>query len=318
MNRRRVLKIAAVAAAVPAGVFALRALQPGPRFFTWTGVALGGEASLTLWHADAGFAERTMARMLAEVTRLEGVFSLFRSDSEISRLNAGGALSGPSPDLVAVLDSAAEISAASGGAFDVTVQPLWRLYQDHFRRPGADPAGPPAGDIAAAVAAIDFTAVQTSARAVRLGRPGASVTLNGIAQGYITDRIADLLRNEGFDHVVVELGETRVLGTRPDGRPWQIGIRDGTGSAPNALALTDRALAVSAGYGTVFETSGQSHHIFDPGTGRSPDGAITVAVAADRATIADGLSTAIVVAGETRAPALLAAYSGAQATIVRG
>jgi thiamine biosynthesis lipoprotein len=258
-----------------------------------------------------------MARMITEVRRLEGVFSLYDPGSEISRLNADGAVAA-SHDLRAVLDLSRAVSDASGGAFDVTVQALWRLYEAHFSRPGANPAGPPADAIREMVRLVDYTAIETPAGRARLGHPGMSVTLNAIAQGYITDRVSDLLRNEGFDHVVVRLGETRVLGARPDGAPWLVGVRDVHGTASHDVSLVDRSLSVSGGYGTVFEPSGQANHIFNPDTGRSADGVTTVAVTADRAAIADGLSTAIVVAGEARAPAILASWRGAEALIIRG
>jgi thiamine biosynthesis lipoprotein len=146
-----------------------------------------------------------------------------------------------------------------------------------------------------------------------------AITLNSLAQGYITDVIADMLRHEGFDSAVVDLGEFRTLGWHPDGRPWRIGIRNGRadGGDGRMVELTDMALAVSGGYGTPFEPSGRFHHIFDPVTGASANGLVEVAVIGPRATAANALSTAICVAGEARAAALLAAYPGTQAILTR-
>jgi len=146
-----------------------------------------------------------------------------------------------------------------------------------------------------------------------------AITLNSIAQGFITDRIADMLRNEGFESAVVDLGEFRTLGHHPDGRPWRLGIRNGRafGSAGRMVELEDMALAVSGGYGTTFEASGRFHHIFDPRTGASANSLVEVAVIGPRATAADGLATAICVAGEARAPTLLAAYPRTRAILTR-
>ena len=118
------------------------------------------------------------------------------------------------------------MSAATGGTFDVTVQPLWDLYAGHFADPSADPAGPGQAALAAAIALVDWRAVEIDAGQIAYTRPGTAVTLNGVAQGYITDRIADLLRERGFDNVLVELGEIRAIGRHPDGTPWQAGITD--------------------------------------------------------------------------------------------
>ena len=83
------------------------------------------------------------------------------------------------------------------------------------------------------------------------------------------------------------------------------------------IELDDTALAVSGGYGTTFEASGRFHHIFDPRTGASANSLVDVAVIGPRATAADGLATAICVAGEALAPALLAAYPQMRAILTR-
>jgi thiamine biosynthesis lipoprotein len=142
-------------------------------------------------------------------------------------------------------------------------------------------------------------------------------TLNGIAQGYITDRIADLLRNEGFEHVVVELGESRVIGDHPDGRPWRIALRDQLGATDRMVELSNGSLAVHGGYGTTFDASGRNHHIFDPSTGRSAALVKEVVVFSPRAMDADGIGVALFVAGEERAANILANYPGVRALITR-
>jgi thiamine biosynthesis lipoprotein len=145
-----------------------------------------------------------------------------------------------------------------------------------------------------------------------------AITLNGIAQGYITDRIADLLGQEGFEHAIVDVGETRTIGGAPEGGPWQVGIK----GHPNAqqlsrtITIADQAISVSGGYGTRFGTS-DSHHIFDPSTGHSANRLLDVTVIAPRALQADGLSTSIYVAGEAAAPELLSQHIGARAIVTR-
>jgi|SRR5438132_6450003 len=115
----------------------------------------------------------------------------------------------------------------------------------------------------------------------------------------------------------LHLGRDR--GHAADGRPWRIGIRDGrhSGSIERTIELEDTALAVSGGYGTTFEPSGRYHHIFDPRTGASANRLVDVTVIGPRATAADGLATAICVAGETLAPALLAAFPRTRAILTR-
>jgi len=309
ITRRRAFRIAAAAAGVPLLIAGVRAAAPNPRFFTWQGEVLGATAELTLWHADASLARRTMLKVRREIERHEAIFSLY-GDSEITRLNRDGVLARPSADLVAVIDTSQRLGRLSDGAFDITVQPLWRAYEAHFwsRAQIAPDIAARAADVARRL--VDYRRVQAGAARISLA-PGMAITLNGIAQGTITDRVADLVRNEGFEQAVVGLGEWRALGNHPEGRPWRAATRAGS------IDLADQALAVSSGAGTTFEPGGKFHHIFYPATGASAHALHEVAVTAPRAMTADALATAICVAGEERAARLLAAYPGAQAFLTR-
>jgi thiamine biosynthesis lipoprotein len=196
---------------------------------------------------------------------------------------------------------------------------LWQLYEAHFwshTETSADILAK-AHDVARAL--VDFRAIDSGANAIGFARAGMGITLNGIAQGYITDAIADMLRNEGFETAVVDLGEFRTLGHHPDGRPWRIGIQDGRAprDVDRTVELEDMALAVSGGYGTTFEPSGRFHHIFDPHSGASANNLVQVAVIGPRATVADGLTKAIYVSGEALTPTLLGAYPGTRAILTR-
>ncbi len=306
-------------------IAAVRATVPAGRMFEWQGEVLGGLAELSLWHTDEATARRAMRKVESEIARHERIFSLARADSEISRLNATGVLADPSPELRRLLEDGRGFSVLSEGAFDVSVQPLWRLYEAHFwsRRAVAEDILARARDVAQAL--VDFRGIEIGAGRIAFARAGMAVTLNSLAQGAITDAAADLLRNEGFETAFVDLGEIRALGRHPEGRAWRVGIRDGRpgagpeGPAPGAPAvnLEDTAMAVSGGYGTTFEPSGRFHHIFDPRTGESAHALIDAAVIGPRATVANGLSTALCVGGEDRAAALMAACPGYRAILTR-
>jgi thiamine biosynthesis lipoprotein len=313
------LRIVAVAAGLPLGIMALRAAAPRGRLFTRQYSVLDAVSELTLWHTDADFVRRTFLKVEVEIERLERIFSLYRGDSEIARLNAGGRLSRPSRELRTLVEQSQRLGELSGGAFDISVQPLWRLYEAHFwsRTDVKSDIAASAREVARTL--VDFRTIDSGGAEIRFARAGMAITLNSLAQGYVTDIVADMLRHEGFEQAVVDLGEYRTLGRDPDGHPWRIGIRDA--GAPDRVARTveldDMALAVSGGYGTTFEPSGRFHHIFDPQTGESANRLVDVAVIAPTATAANGLSTAICVTGEDRAPALLAAYPGTRAILTR-
>jgi FAD:protein FMN transferase len=319
LTRRRAVRIVAAAAGLPLMIAAVRATAPGGRLFDWQGEVLGALAELSLWDTDETAARRTIRKVEAEIARYERIFSLARADSETSRLNAHGALAKPSPELRGLMEESRRFSVLSAGAFDISVQPLWRLYEAHFwsRAAVQEDILARARDVARDL--VDFRAIDIGAARIAFARDGMAVTLNSLAQGYITDAAADLLRNEGYTTAFVDLGEIRALGRHPEGRDWRVGIRNAQAAAGVAqtVGLADTAMAVSGGYGTTFEPSGRFHHIFDPHTGESAHGLLDATVIGPRATAANGLSTALCVTGEERAAALVAACPGYRAILTR-
>lgn len=317
-GRRRVLTMLAASAALGPGAHALLARE-SPYLFEWYGTALGARVQLRFVHDDETVVRAAASMAAAEIDRLESIFSLYRPESELSRLNRDGELRRPSFDLVNLLQQATEISRLSGGAFDVTVQPLWRLYRDHFARYPSDAAGPDPEAIAAARMLVDFTGIDSTHARIALAKPGMSVTLNGIAQGYITDRVADLLRDRGFAHLLVDLGEIRALGHPPGTKGWPVRIESPAteGDKLTSLLLRNRAVATSQGRASRFDKAGLHHHIFDPATGRSAGRYRSVTVVADRATSADGLSTALSVMQQSDAAALLARFASSESWMLR-
>ena len=307
-TRRRFIAIAAAAAGLPFAAVGARAETA--HMHRWSGIALGAAAEIVLHDPDAARARWLIARCVAEIDRLEDVFSLYRPESAVSRLNRAGRLTAPPLELVALLAEARFFSERTGGAFDITVQSLWRLYAAHFARPGAHASGPGEADRARVRALVGYTAIAIDGPEVRFARPGMAVTLNGIAQGYITDRVAALLRDAGMTRVLLDIGECRALGRHPDGRPWRVGLRRAAQpeTVARTVALADRAVATSAGIASPFEPSGRHHHLFDPASGRPARMAGQVSVIAPSATMADALSTALAVSPPARAAACAARF----------
>lgn len=259
---------------------------------TWRGQALGAQASLLIHHNDRAAAEALVRNVVTEVERLEQIFSLYRPDSALSQLNRVGALAAPPSDLVALLDASREVWGLSEGAFDPTVQPLWTLLAEHFSRPGADQAGPPAARLREALALVGFDKLAFNQDRIAFGTPGMALTLNGIAQGYITDRVVDVLRRGGIEKSMVDMGEIHALGTRPDGAPWRVGIEGAETGMAATLEIEDRAVATSSADGFRFGSEGRFSHLIDPHSGGSPRLYRSVSVIAPDATSADAFSTA--------------------------
>lgn len=245
-----------------------------------TGQAMGAATSIRIDHPEA---EAIAARVEAELSRLDAIFSLYREDSALMQLNREGALEAPPFELLDCLGLAGRVWEVSEGRFDPTVQVLWTLWAEAIAAGGE----PDAESIADALTRTGWEGVSISAKGITL-RPGMALTLNGIAQGYATDRVAEMLKAEGLDNIFVDAGEFRALGGVPGGGDWLVTLESGP-----EITLNNRALATSAPLGTTFDQKGRLGHILDPRTGGPVRAAWrSVSISAGSAALADALATA--------------------------
>ncbi|MGH8832339.1 MAG: FAD:protein FMN transferase [Polaromonas sp.] len=272
--------------------------SPGATQLQWRERSLlgfGTMLSLRVAHCDARQAEQALDAAVGTIRHVEDQMSLFKSDSALSRLNRDGVLYQPHPDLVKVFQIAQTVSARSQGAFDVTVQPLWTVFEAAAGRGEL----PSRIAVAKARAAVGWQDLTVSSDAIRLGRPGMGVTLNGIAQGFAADLVRARLQAHGIDHALINTGEWTSLG-RPDrGRPWLLGLanpRDEQALIAR-LALDGRSIAISADNECSFTADRLHHHLFNPHTGDSPTELASVTVAASSCVMADALTKVMFVAG---------------------
>lgn len=317
MSRRRFITFVAAAAGLP---LLLKAGGAQAKPVRWDGTALGAPASIQLYHADEAQARAAITAGLNELKHLEAIFSVYRADSSISLLNREGVLENAPDDFIAMLTRALSLAKISDGVYDPTIQPLWQTYFRHFTASNPDPAGPAPRDLAAALELVDWRAVEVDAgnKRISFARPGMGLTLNSGAQGYITDRVADVLRAHGFDRMLVDMGEPRALSAKPDGSAWRIGIANPAdpSRAVVTLDLVDKCVSTSGGYGTLFDSASAFTHLIDTRTGRTAPALVGVSVVADTGSIADGLSTAMLMAPVERRQHILRAAGGQKAIYV--
>jgi len=243
----------------------------------------------------------------------DGRLSEWKDSSPLSAVNraAGGAPVPVPDDLRAVLHRAVEIVRLSDGAFDPTWAALWGLWD--FR--AAEPRVPDADEIARRVAHVDWTRLEIDDEAgtVRLADPGMVLGLGGIAKGWALDRAADELRRRAVDSFLILAGGQVMTGgerrTAGGSRPWTVGIRDPRGGPEDFFArveVVDASLSTSGDYESYFELGGKRyHHILDPRTGWPSRGLRSATVISPDATLADGLSTALMVMDLERGRALV-------------
>lgn len=292
-QRRRLLRVgwgAAVGAVVGMPNAARAAVD---NKLSWRDTALpafGTNVWLRAAHADAMRAAAALGAAARRVQAVEGQMSLFRDDSAITRLNREGRLDDAPGELMNVLREALRIARASGGTFDPTVQPLWRVRFEAALQGHA----PSPEWVARARALIGWQDVHVddARRSIAFARPGMAITLNGIAQGWATDAAAAVLREHGIEHALIDAGEWQSIGRSPGGGPWRLGVQDPRDAARIVATIANdgRAVACSSDDKLSHTQDRTEHHILDPRTGRSPRELAAVVVLAPTCTLADALT----------------------------
>lgn len=276
--------------------------------------AFGGATMGSTWTVRLDAAGRDVRGLRdavqAALDAVEARMSIYRADSEVSRLNRAAA--GPvalSDDLYTVLAAAAEVSDRSGGAFDVTVAPLVEAWGFGTRRVQRRPN---AAEVEQGRRRVGWRGVSLDAsrRQVVKRHDALTVDLGGIAKGYGIDCAAAALDARGVRNYMLEAGgEVRTRGLNAEGRPWRIGIEEPDAQVQRvrwAVPLTGRAMATSGDYRNFFVEDGVRYsHEIDASRGEPiRHGLCSVTVVADDCMRADALATALIVLGPDRGPSL--------------
>jgi FAD:protein FMN transferase len=283
----------------------------GRHKMTWSRPAMGTLVTLTAIHRSRELSEDAAGRAFQEMDRLVALLSRYESSSALSVLNREGVLRSPPPELRAVVSGALRFHAVSKGAFDPTVRPLVDLFRARMGTVGEPPAvRAPAGEadilthpdheLLHALDLVDARKVKLRRHAIRFNRQGMGMTLDGIAKGYVVDRMAEILTRRGLEDFLIDAGgDIRSAGRREDGRPWQVAVQDPAkeGVFPDLIGLTDGAVATSGSYEICFDRDRTRHHIVSGRTGASPQQSRSVSVVAPTTLAADALATAVFVMG---------------------
>lgn len=241
----------------------------------------------------------------AELAGVDERMSTYRADSELSRFNetAAGVVFPVSAQTLAVFGIAREISESSGGAFDVTVDPLVAAWG--FGATKRVPGEPPAAELSSLRERVGFRFVEidVAGSSLRKTREGVRCDLSAIAKGYAVDRVASMLGERGFRDFLVEVGgEVRARGRRLDGAAWRVAVErpeSDQRAAFEIVGLHEQALATSGDYRNFYELGGRRmSHTIDPRTGRPVEHRLaSVSVLHRDAARADAWATALTVLG---------------------
>ena len=259
-------------------------------------------------------AEQAVKSTEKRIEELENRLSRTKADSLVSGLNRDGSIRHLTYDYWNLIARAKEYRDATNGAFDITIAPVmdaWGFTGDSFRVPERSELD----ELLKHVNSDEIQIQEEPAHSVTLGE-GQAIDLGGIAKGYTSDWVEQTFRANGIESGKISLGgNVFVLGTKPDGSDWRVGIKDPRNESGLAaiLSLRDAYAITSGGYERYFEENGKTyHHIIDPSTGYPADSGLlsVTVVAADNGpdwagagngAMCDAFSTALFVMGEEQA-----------------
>lgn len=259
-------------------------------------------------------AEQAVKSTEKRIEELENRLSRTKADSLVSGLNRDGSIRHLTYDYWNLIARAKEYRGATNGAFDITIAPVmdaWGFTGDSFRVPEQSELD----ELLKYVNSDEIQIQEEPAYSVTLGE-GQAIDLGGIAKGYTSDLVEQTFRANGIESGKISLGgNVFVLGGKPDGSDWRVGIKDPRNESGLAaiLSLRDAYAITSGGYERYFEENGKTyHHIIDPSTGYPADSGLlsVTVVAADNGpdwagagngAMCDAFSTALFVMGEEQA-----------------
>ena len=281
-------------------------------FLTLTGCSNGTEAdsySTTVFAMDTVMElkvygnEEPLEEAKNLILELEEKLSATSPQSDIYNLNQNGS-GAVSPDTYELLQSSLALCERSKGALDISIYPVvqaWGFTTDEKRVPSE-------AELAKLLKLVDYKAINIDKKRIVTLAPEMKIDLGSVAKGYTGNRLVDLLSERGITSAVLNLGgNVHVIGTKPDGTAWSVGISNPAGEGyAGVVEAVDKAVVTSGGYERFFEQDGiRYHHIIDPSTGYPVSNSLlSVTVVGDDGLVCDALSTALFVMGEDKAAKL--------------
>lgn len=259
---------------------------------------MGTPVSITVFSEDADQAGQAIKSAFAKIAELEGILSKHNPNSDVARLNQtqSGKIK-VSPLTLAAIQKAVEFGNLSNGAFDITVEPALKLWQEAEKQDSL----PRLRDRKQAVDLIGYNDILLEPASCEIGfnKPGMSIDLGGIAKGSIVDEAVKILKSKSITAgLIVAGGDLYAFGNNPERKaPWLIGVRNPLNPEENVkyLEITDKAVATSGHYMRFYTVKGKKYsHIVDPRSGWPvQENIASVTVIASDSLTADALATAI-------------------------
>lgn len=254
-------------------------------------------------YGDKDKAKEAVKQAQDRIYMLDSMLSATNKNSQIYMLNENGFASF-SKEAAYLMERSFEVNRLTEGAFNPAIYPvmkLWGFTDDNYRVPAKE-------EIAGVLSDTNMNDIvfDKTTGSISFSKPDMKIGFGGIAKGYASSEIMKIFRDNNISHGIVSLGgNIQVMGSRPDGNPWNVAIKNVDESADyiGVLHVSDKAVITSGGYERFFENNGKVyHHIIDPSTGEPADsGILSATIVSEDGTLADALSTAVYVMGADKA-----------------
>ncbi len=295
-----------------------------------TFMTMGTFAQIQLRCNSEEVAREAQSRVMKMLQDIDLLISTYRDDSELSQVNRLAA-SQPvkvSRETYFILEKSKYYSRISNGAFDITVTPLIKMW-DEAKEKGKWPSQEEMARVLQKVGYKNLILSDEEKLEVSFAQEGIQLNVNAIAKGYVVDRALDAVRIPGVMAALVDIGgEIACFGQDQPGKDWVIGVQDPFAEDNDNqlserpccfLKVSNMSVATSGDYRRYIELEGHKlSHIIDPRTGLPANKLPSVTVISPKAVDADALATAVSVLGIEDGLALIESIPDTEALLIAG
>lgn len=293
--------------------------EAGSKVFVRSRYLMGTTVEIKARGSNGAATQGAINAAFDEIARIESMMSHWRDDSELARVNQMAGLQPVevAPELLEVVKRGIGVSRMTGGAFDITIETVSRLWQIE----GEEPKVPSKEAIKDALGRVGYRHVQLDEGkgTIFLDEPDIRIGLGGVAKGYAVDRAIAVLRKRGIRSAMISAGGDMALLGKDGEQPWRIGVKDPR--HPSQMIgwfdASDTTVHTSGDYERFVMIEGKRyHHILDPETGHPSDGVWAVTVVTQDGTLGDALATGIHVLGPRKGMRLVESLEGVEAIVI--
>lgn len=282
---------------------------------------MGTSINISIYSNDAN---RILDRIFTRLREIDRNMSAQYAGSELNKINDAAGLHPVKvkDDLFEVIKASIETSKIGNGEFDITIGPIVNLWDIA----GDNPHVPKDAEIAKLLPLVNFRLIvlNETEHTVYLPKPGMRLELGGIAKGYGADEAVAICKASDVEHALINLGSSAitVIGTKPNGSPWRIGIQrpdQDRGNIMGVLSCANAIIQTSGPYERFFIDHGKRyHHIMDPRTGRPSESDLdqVTVYSTQNSMRDDSLSTTLFILGLDKGMALVRSLPGVEAIFV--